>query len=171
MCLDVLKCSVKPASSKRRKTVYKIVRSYQDGSYRNLFAGNDMIYRDNVMARSNRSVELPAQFANKYSESHDGPIVNYGIHVFMSLRNAKAFMAEYQNAIDKILKKFENIPEELAEFHAHWGNAKMAIIKCAVSSDDHVADGVFSVIGGKTYKSAVYDRIIPNKMIYSKAVC
>lgn len=159
MCLKTRdQATIKPACSKARKIVYKVVRMHPDGSYRNLFSrfmNNkpvDCFYHDNVLTVSNRQEQLKNHYENFE--------INYGFHCLLNLKDAKR-MVRYM--VKRAREQSKNDDNDTAPFYRDY---KFAVIKCSVDPMEHVADGVFELDTeyghtGFVSRSAVYDKLTP----------
>lgn len=160
MCLMINE-KTKPPCAKSRKFVYKVVRKHVDcrAEYRNIFfSARPHVYCLGRKTESDRNLMIKQPFFR--NEHH---IVTFGFHALNSKRVAKKLL---NNIIRSVYDynvhngKLDTIADN------HWYNYKIAIIKCAVDFEDHIADGDFTLDPKFTTTSSVYDKLIPVEEVF-----
>lgn len=161
MCLKVDNDKRKPACAKSRKFVYKVMNKDSNDIYSNLFPlAEHHVYKLGELAISNRSRKY-ASLINQNMSPFEG-IVIYGFHVVHSKKDAKKII----RGIDHhIYKQAKLTGERYDAYIDQWEDHRMAIVKCSVSFDDHIADGTYED-DTVSVKSSVYDKLTPIEEIF-----
>lgn len=151
MCL-MINDKTKPPCAKSRKFVYKIVRK-RNGQYLNLFTTSAThIFNLGELTVSDRHEHYICE------ENY----VSFGFHAVHSEKVAKNLI---NHIVDSMCRWSIDFNGNLTETR-HWRGCQFAILKCAVTFDDHIADGTFEIPTVYYCESSVYNKLTPVEEIF-----